>query len=112
MRSGGFWQRKVNRTALMSSTALARDGEGPRPCAAGARCLVRQRGLEPPTVWSEARCSIRLSYCRIGSVRIYRGAGGVASRKALQMRGKCLDSRNPHLASSGRIDTDLHDERR
>ena len=37
------------------------------------KCLkkVRQRGLEPPTLWSEARCSIQLSYCRrVDNIRI------------------------------------------
>lgn len=33
--------------------------------------VVRTEGLEPPTLWFEARCSIQLSYVRIG-VRILR----------------------------------------
>ncbi len=28
--------------------------------------LVRPEGLEPPTLWFEARCSIQLSYGRTG----------------------------------------------
>jgi hypothetical protein len=28
--------------------------------------MVRPEGLEPPTLWFEARCSIQLSYGRIG----------------------------------------------
>jgi hypothetical protein len=32
--------------------------------------LVRPEGIEPPTLWSEARCSDPLSYGRICHVRI------------------------------------------
>ena len=29
-------------------------------------CMVRPEGIEPPTLGSEVRCSIQLSYGRIG----------------------------------------------
>ena len=35
----------------------------------GDRVLVRAEGLEPPTLWFEAKCSIQLSYARISTER-------------------------------------------
>ncbi len=31
---------------------------------------VRQRGFEPPTPWSVAKCSIQLSYCRMYNIKM------------------------------------------
>lgn len=33
------------------------------------RFMVRAEGLEPPTLWFEAKCSIQLSYARISTER-------------------------------------------
>ena len=30
--------------------------------------VVRTEGLEPPTLWFEARCSIQLSYVRVSRI--------------------------------------------
>ncbi len=32
----------------------------------GGRWMVRPEGFEPPTLWFEAKCSIQLSYGRVG----------------------------------------------
>ena len=42
-----------------------RNGKQRRRCRK-AKEMARPEGLEPPTLWFEARCSIRLSYRRIG----------------------------------------------
>ena len=39
-------------------------GEGKRWLSGGGR-VVRPEGLEPPTLWFEAKCSIQLSYRRV-----------------------------------------------
>ena len=40
-------------------------GWGKRECLSMRRQVVRPEGLEPPTLWFEARCSIQLSYGRV-----------------------------------------------
>ena len=38
--------------------------------------MVRPEGLEPPTLWSEARCSNPLSYGRMFTISVLVGARG------------------------------------
>ncbi len=56
-RSGKF--------AVMDAGVEKKKGYRRNTCNPFSMMMVRQEGLEPPTLGLEGRCSIQLSYCRI-----------------------------------------------
>src|ERR1700693_5714475 len=57
---GDPWQTDVNRSAKPAQCG----GDGAKKGGGGERGMVRPEGVEPPTYWFVASCSIQLSYGR------------------------------------------------
>ena len=72
--------RSVRASGLM-------DAQGTRERAGDPWCLVRPEGFEPPTLWSEARCSNPLSYGRVCTTSLLARASFLPDRLLVGARG-------------------------